>query len=63
MFEKVKDTVRGFGSVGLGMLAGYGILGLIGGDPLLGIVLIVVGAAGIAALNGVVDTPLDMTTG
>lgn len=61
LLGKFKDLIRGFGSVGLGMLAGIGILGLVGGDPILGIVALIVGIGGIVVINGIVETPLDMS--
>jgi hypothetical protein len=59
--DTFKDGIRGLGSVGLGMLGAYGLLGIVGGDAILGIVLIAVAVGGIVTINGVVDTPLDMT--
>lgn len=61
ILEKAKNLIRGFGSVGLGMLAGVGVLGLVGGDSIFGILAIVIGIGGIVVINGVVETPLDMS--
>lgn len=61
ILDTFKNLIRGFGSVGLGMLAGVGILSIVGGDSIFGILAIAIGIGGIVMINGVVETPLDMS--